>query len=266
MRSTLGSSARGAGPVYPARPVEFGAGSVDLIENYPRYEHLLASIQLALAMLGMGALLGPRDFGRVARSPRALCVGLLLQLVLVPGLAFVLGRVLPLEMGLAAGFVLVASVPGGTMSNLVTYLGRGNIALSISLTAVTTVGALATTPALLRLLVGAARPSSGRVLVDDRDLAELSAAELRGVRARSGFVHQDHRLVPNQRVSTNVLAGRLGRWSFLRSLRELHFPGSQELAQVHALLERAGIPDKLFQRVDALSGGEQQRVHLGELL
>jgi BASS family bile acid:Na+ symporter len=131
---------------------------VDLVENYARYEHLLASAQLALAMLGMGALLAPRDFGGVARAPRALGVGLVTQLVLVPLVAFALGRALPLQMGLAAGFVLVASVPGGTMSNLVTYLGRGNIALSISLTAVTTVGALATTPALLRLLVGAHLP------------------------------------------------------------------------------------------------------------
>ena len=127
---------------------------MDLAELYPRVEHLLASVQLALAMLGMGAMLTPPDFVRVARAPRALGVGLAVQLVLVPTIAWAMGRTLPVEAGLAAGLVLVAAVPGGTMSNLITYLGRGNIALSISLTAITTVGSLATTPALLRLLVG----------------------------------------------------------------------------------------------------------------
>ncbi len=127
---------------------------MSLVADYAEYERLLASVQLALAMLGMGALLTPPDFVRVARAPRALAVGLAVQLMLVPGVAWWLGRTLPVEAGLAAGLVLVAAVPGGTMSNLVTFLGRGNIALSISLTAVTTVGSLATTPALLRLLVG----------------------------------------------------------------------------------------------------------------
>jgi BASS family bile acid:Na+ symporter len=125
-----------------------------MFDWYPQYEYLLASTQLALAMLGMGALLAPKDFAQVVRSPRALAVGLGVQLIAAPLVAFGLGRVLPIEAGIAAGLVLVAAVPGGTMSNVVTYLGRGNIALSIALTAVTTVGALVTTPLLLRVFVG----------------------------------------------------------------------------------------------------------------
>jgi BASS family bile acid:Na+ symporter len=105
-------------------------------------------------MLGMGALLGPRDFVAIVRSPAALIVGLVLQLGLVPLTAFAIGAALAVPAGIAAGLVLVAAVPGGTMSNVVTHLGRGNIALSIGLTAVTTAGALATTPILLRLYVG----------------------------------------------------------------------------------------------------------------
>jgi len=119
---------------------------------------------------------------------------------------------------------------------------------------------------LLRLLVGAVRPSRGRVVVDGRDLAGLSARDLRGVRSRTGFVHQDHRLVPNHRVVTNVLAGRLGRWSFLRSLREVFWPRRAAVKQVHRLLARTGIPDKLYQRVDTLSGGQQQRVAIARAL
>lgn len=125
-----------------------------MFDWYPDYEYHLAAAQLALAMLGMGALLGPRDFVEVARRPRALSVGLAVQLLAAPLLAFAIGRLLPIEAGIAAGLVLVAAVPGGTMSNVVTYLGRGNIALSIALTGVTTVAALVTTPLLLRVFVG----------------------------------------------------------------------------------------------------------------
>lgn len=106
-------------------------------------------------MLGMGLLLAPEDFRAVFRRPSALAVGLSLQLVAVPLIAFLLTRVLPLELGIAAGFALVASVPGGALSNLFTYLGGGNIALSISLTGVTTVASLLTTPVLLRILLAA---------------------------------------------------------------------------------------------------------------
>ena len=125
-----------------------------MFDWFPQYEYQLAATQLALAMLGMGMLLGPRDFVEVGRRPRALSVGLAIQLLAAPLVAFGLGRLLPIEPGIAAGLVLVASVPGGTMSNIVTYLGHGNIALSIALTAVTTVGALVTTPLLLRIFVG----------------------------------------------------------------------------------------------------------------
>lgn len=119
---------------------------------------------------------------------------------------------------------------------------------------------------LLRLLLGAIRPASGSVAVDGRDLDTLSGRELRRVRAETGFVHQDHRLVPNQRVLTNVLAGRLGRWSFPRALREVYWPRRREVETIHRLLERTGIPEKLFQRVDSLSGGQQQRVAIARAL
>ena len=124
-----------------------------MFEAYPRYEYALASTQLAFAMLGMGALLGFGDFARVVRSPRGLAIGLFVQLAIVPGLAAVLSGALPVPPGIAAGLVLVAAVPGGTMSNVLTYLAYGNIALSITLTTLTTLGALVTTPFLLRLLV-----------------------------------------------------------------------------------------------------------------
>jgi phosphonate transport system ATP-binding protein len=119
---------------------------------------------------------------------------------------------------------------------------------------------------LLRLLNGTVRPSEGRVLVGKRDVASLSTRELRRVRARVGLVHQDLSLVPNLRVSQNVLSGRLGRRSFLGGLRSVFLPRRTELERVHALLERVGIPEKLFERTDRLSGGQQQRVAIARAL
>ena len=119
---------------------------------------------------------------------------------------------------------------------------------------------------LLRLLNGTVRPSAGRVEVDGVDLASLSRAALREVRAAVGFVHQDHSLVPILKVGQNVSAGRLGRQGLWRAARSLLWPTREELAAVHAVLERVGIPEKLFHRTDTLSGGQQQRVAIARAL
>jgi BASS family bile acid:Na+ symporter len=131
---------------------------MSIFDHYADYEYFLAASQLAFAMLGMGALLELSDFLDVFSRPRQLLLGLMLQLIVVPILALMVVSGLPLAAGVAAGLALVAAVPGGTMSNIMTHLGRGNIALSISLTAVTTVGSLLTTPLLLRLLAGTHLP------------------------------------------------------------------------------------------------------------
>lgn len=130
-----------------------------MLDQYADYEYALASSQLLFAMLGMGALLGPADFLDVFRRPRELVLGLVLQLVVVPAVAVSVVALLAVPPGIAAGLALVAAVPGGTMSNVFTYLGRGNIALSISLTSVTTAASLVTTPGLLRILSGTHLPA-----------------------------------------------------------------------------------------------------------
>lgn len=119
---------------------------------------------------------------------------------------------------------------------------------------------------LLRLLNGTVRPTQGWVRVHGQALVERSPREIKQLRSRVGFVHQDLGLVPNVRVSQNVLAGRLGHWSMLGSLRRMLVPTKKDLGEVHALLERVGIPDKLFARTDTLSGGQRQRVALARAL
>ena len=119
---------------------------------------------------------------------------------------------------------------------------------------------------LLRLLNAALRPASGVVEVDGIGLAALSSRELRAVRARIGFVHQDLSLVPNLRVVQNVVAGRIGRSGFLSSARSMIFPSKTEVGRVHEILQRVGIPEKLFERTDSLSGGQKQRVAVARAL
>ena len=119
---------------------------------------------------------------------------------------------------------------------------------------------------LLRLLGAATRPTGGAALVDGRDIAALPSADLRRLRARLGFVHQDHALVPNLAALQNALLGRLGTQSLCASLKSVLWPSQAEEEAVHLLLERVGIGDRLYQRVDTLSGGERQRVAIARAL
>jgi phosphonate transport system ATP-binding protein len=119
---------------------------------------------------------------------------------------------------------------------------------------------------LLKLLSGSIAPSSGRVRVDGEALDGLGTRALRRVRARIGHIPQDFGLVPNLRVSQNVLAGALGRSGFWTSLRTMLFPDRAALERVYELLGDLGIPEKIFERVDALSGGQQQRAAVARAL
>jgi len=128
-------------------------------ELYSQYEYWIAAAQLLLAMLGMGATLRVRDFAEVARAPWPITVGCLLQVVGVPLIAWAFLSTLSLDPGIAIGLALCAAIPGGTLSNVFTFLGRGHIALSIALTGVTTLACLVTTPIVLGLLISQHMPA-----------------------------------------------------------------------------------------------------------
>lgn len=117
---------------------------------------------------------------------------------------------------------------------------------------------------VLRLCTGAVAPSEGTVRVLGTDLADIGPDRLRAVRRRIGTVHQHLDLVGPLRVVHNVNAGRLGSWSMARAIRSLVRPVGVDEAR-HAL-DRVGIADKLYERTDRLSGGEQQRVALARVL
>lgn len=122
-------------------------------EWYLRHEFHIAALQLAFAMLGIGATLRPAELLDVVRLPKGVAAGVSLQLIGIPLLAVVLMRGLPLTPGVAFGVAILAAVPGGTMSNLITYWARANVPLSVAVTAITTVVCLVTTPLLVQLLV-----------------------------------------------------------------------------------------------------------------
>jgi phosphonate transport system ATP-binding protein len=119
---------------------------------------------------------------------------------------------------------------------------------------------------LLRLLNGAVVPDGGRVMVGETDLEKLAGADLRRLRAKIGFIHQDLRLVPNLRVVQNVLMGRFGHQSLFGSLGMMFKPADADLEMVHRILERVGIAEKMYERVDKLSGGQAQRVAIARAL
>lgn len=114
----------------------------------------LVSVLLGLIMLGMGLTLSLADFARVLKMPRGIAAGMVLQFSVMPlaGLSFAM--LFGLEQGLAVGLVLVACCPGGTASNVVTYLARANLALSVSMTMCSTLLAILLTPLLTDWLGG----------------------------------------------------------------------------------------------------------------
>ena len=109
---------------------------------------------LGIIMFGMGMALRLEDFKIVFSRPRDVIIGCLAQFTIMPLLALILSRVFALDEALAVGVVLVGCCPGGTASNVITYLAKGDLALSVGMTATSTVLAPVMTPLLVWLLAG----------------------------------------------------------------------------------------------------------------
>ena len=131
-----------AGGVALAAPEAFAGGTVAV-------PYLLMVI-----MLGMGMTLRLADFAVIARRPWALLLGVAAQYVVMPGLAWLLAQALSLPPALAAGVILVGAAPGGTASNFMVFLSKGDTALSVAMTSVSTLLAPLLTPVLVLALAG----------------------------------------------------------------------------------------------------------------
>src|SRR3712207_1797316 len=110
-------------------------------------------IALAIIMFGLGLSLTPGDFARVARSPRAVVVALVTQVVVLPLVAFALVELFDLDPLLAVGVMLLAASPGGTTANLFSHLFRGDVALNVTLTAINSVLAAVSIPLVTNLAI-----------------------------------------------------------------------------------------------------------------
>jgi BASS family bile acid:Na+ symporter len=113
---------------------------------------------LAVIMLGMGITLSVDDFRRVLVMPRAVAAGFIAQYSIMPFLGWTIAHGLNLPTPLAVGLILVACCPGGTASNVVTYIAQANVALSVLMTMVSTMGAIVMTPLLTKWLAGTLVP------------------------------------------------------------------------------------------------------------
>lgn len=114
----------------------------------------LISVLLGVVMLGMGVTLGLDDFRRVLALPRQVMAGAALQFTIMPLAGAFSAWLFGLEPGLAVGLILVACCPGGTASNVVSYLARADVALSVTMTMVSTLTAIVMTPVLTGWLAG----------------------------------------------------------------------------------------------------------------
>ncbi|WP_339925164.1 bile acid:sodium symporter family protein [uncultured Cyclobacterium sp.] len=109
---------------------------------------------IQLIMFGMGTTMGIKDFQGVLKMPKGVIVGLVSQFTIMPILAISLAILMDFPPEIAAGIVLIGSSPSGVSSNIITFLAKGNLALSITLTAFTTILAPFLTPMLMKLLAG----------------------------------------------------------------------------------------------------------------
>lgn len=105
-------------------------------------------------MLGMGLTTTIQDFQRVLTIPKRVLLGVFFQFLIMPSLGWVLAVLFHLPTALAVGLILVASCPGGTASNVISYLAKGDVPLSVTMTTVSTFAAVALTPLLTKWLAG----------------------------------------------------------------------------------------------------------------
>lgn len=122
-------------------------GSIDQIQlAFDPRGLMVVNIAIGLMMFGVALDLKVDDFRQVAKSPASLAIGLVAQFVLLPAFTFLLLLVLRPHPSIALGMILVAACPGGNLSNVMTYLAKGNVAISVSMTAVSSFAAIVMTP------------------------------------------------------------------------------------------------------------------------
>ncbi len=143
------------------------AAAIDgILLNFNQKSLMGINAAIGLMMLGVALDLKLEDFKRILVSPKAPAIGLCAQFILLPAFTFLLTMILPGSMlipSMALGMILVAACPGGNLSNIVTYLAKGNCAVSISMTAISSLAAIVMTPLNLAIW-GGLNPDTAAIL------------------------------------------------------------------------------------------------------
>ena len=140
-------------------------------EDSSIFSSVLLPLSLAVIMISLGLSLTTDDFRRVIRYPKGVGIGMVNLLVVSPLLAFAVAEIVGLEAALAAGLVLLGASPGGTTANLMTHLARGDTALSVTMTAISSIAAVITVP----LYLGLAIDHFGANFENDPEMAGVAA-------------------------------------------------------------------------------------------
>ncbi len=128
--------------------------------NFSEQNILFLNLSLAFIMFGVALNLTPRDFKLVLKQPRSVFAGLLSQFLILPFLTFIIVLIIQPYPSMALGMMMVAACPGGNISNFMSMVSRGNIALSVSLTAISSIAAIFLTPINFGLWAGLYPPTA----------------------------------------------------------------------------------------------------------
>ena len=140
--------------LFPLWTVTFSAAALIWPTAFTWFSGNAIQWGLGFIMLGMGLTLQFDDFRPVFRKPGAVAIGVVLQFSAMPMLGWSIATLMDLPKELALGLILVASCPGGTASNVIAFLARADLALSVAMTSVSTLASVLMTPLLTRLLAG----------------------------------------------------------------------------------------------------------------
>jgi len=135
------------------------------VDVVPGTDIKMVTIGLGVIMLGMGITLTFEDFRKVMKMPRAVGLGVLAQFLIMPFIGWTIATLFSLPDQFKLGIILVSCCPGGTASNVVTYLARGNLALSVLMTMCSTLLAVFLTPFLTKAYASAILPVDGWAMV-----------------------------------------------------------------------------------------------------
>lgn len=229
---------------------------------------------LALTMLGMGLTLTFDDFKRVLATPGRIFAGFALQYTIMPAMAYFVSRLAGLPLAYTIGLCIVGSCPGGTASNVVTYLAKADVTLSVAMTTASTLGAVVATPLLTQLLLGTLVPVDAKALLMST-LEVVLAPVLVGAALNSAFPAQVATLAPLCALSAVVLIALICGSVMAQHAAAVMQAGPQLLAAVFALhaggfffgyafSKVLGIPEKAA-RTNSIEVGMQNSA-LGALL